>query len=127
MGMPVSAALALGLEPNPGVITLAALVGFICWQPFWEELLFRGVIQSWCLRRAWGTRKLACVSHANLLTSALFSLSHAFNHSLPWAIAVFAPSLVFGHLRERGESIWPAVATHASYNAMLLAALHWLA
>ncbi|WP_187272118.1 CPBP family glutamic-type intramembrane protease [Zeimonas arvi] len=28
-----------------------------------------------------------------------------------------APSLIFGHLRERFDSVWPAVAMHALYNA----------
>ncbi len=42
---------------------------------------------------------------------------HVGTQPLGWALAVAIPSLVFGHLRERFGSVWPAVIVHIVYNA----------
>lgn len=85
-------------------------------QPFAEELVFRGVLQGQLLRLS-GGRRLGAVTLANLATTAGFVAVHLLAQPPLWALAVAVPSLVFGHLRERLGSVWPAVAMHAVYNA----------
>ena len=95
----------------------AVLVSLILWQPLLEELLFRGVLQGQLGLRAWGRVKYFGVSRANLLTSVLFVLGHMVYHAPFWALAVFVPSLLFGHFRERHACVYSALALHVYYNA----------
>ena len=114
--VPVWLALALWAGPlmraPAGAWAWASLVVV---QPLLEELVLRGVLQGQLLRltraRRWGP-----VSAANVATTAAFVALHLPAQPLAWALAVAAPSLVFGHLRERLGSVWPAVALHAVYN-----------
>lgn len=101
-------------------------LSLVIWQPALEELLFRGVVQGQFRLRTWGGVKRWGVTQANLLTSALFVLAHVFYHSPLWAVAVFVPSLVFGHFRDRVGNIAPALALHVYYNMgyFLLGALY---
>jgi hypothetical protein len=85
------------------------MASLILWQPVLEELLFRGVIQGQVARQIWGNTRYFGLSSANLLTSVLFALMHLVYHAPLWAIAVFAPSLVFGYFRDRYQSIWPGL------------------
>ena len=98
-------------RPQPLALASAAL-----WQPLVEELLFRGAVQGELLRHPWGRRAAASISMANLATSAAFAAAHLASHPPLWAAAVVVPSLVFGWLRERLGSVWPAVALHILYN-----------
>ncbi|MGF1547296.1 MAG: JDVT-CTERM system glutamic-type intramembrane protease [Thiotrichales bacterium] len=123
-GVPVAIAVAIGLEPQSTAMSPAMGFSFVVWQPFWEELVFRGIVQTWLLRQPWARSTSAGFSRANLLTSALFSIAHLWHQPLAWAVAVTLPSLIFGHLRERSHSVWPAVVIHASYNAMFLLAVY---
>lgn len=95
----------------------AVLASLILWQPLLEELLFRGVLQGQLGLRSWWREKHFGISRANLATSSLFVLGHMFYHAQPWALAVFVPSLLFGHFRERHASIYPSLALHVYYNA----------
>ncbi len=86
-----------------------------------EEILFRGfVLQQLQARlRFWP---------ANLLTAALFMLTHA-PHWLwtrgpvlsVWTdlAAVFALACLFGYLVRRSRSLWPAVVTHLANNFLV--------
>lgn len=96
---------------------LAVLLSLILWQPLLEELLFRGVLQGQLGLRSWWREKHFGISRANLATSFLFVLGHLFYHAPFWALAVFVPSLLFGHFRERHASVYPALALHVYYNA----------
>ena len=84
--------------------------------PVIEELCFRGVIQSYLLNKT----SLRCfyrqLSLANILTSILFVSFHLIQHSLAWSMAVLAPSLFLGWLRERTGKTWPAVTMHIYFN-----------
>jgi membrane protease YdiL (CAAX protease family) len=115
------AALAAGLnvQPNPAWILADPLRAFslIAAWPLVEEALFRGGIQPALLRTNWGAREAWGVTTANVATSALFALAHLATQPPEWAAAAFAPSLVFGHFRERYGSIAPGVALHVFYNA----------
>lgn len=88
-------------------------------QPLLEELVFRGVLQGWALdalTHRGRPRRLGPVTWANALVTVAFVLLHLGAQPLAWALAVAAPSLVLGHLRERLGSVWPCVAVHAVYN-----------
>lgn len=84
--------------------------------PMAEELAFRGLLQGQLLRLS-SCRRLGPVSVANAVTSLAFAAAHLWAQPPAWALAAGLPSLVFGHLRERFGSVWPAVAMHALYNA----------
>jgi membrane protease YdiL (CAAX protease family) len=92
------------------------LFSLILWQPFVEELLFRGVVQGHLYQMRWGQRRLLYISTANLFTSLAFVCLHLFYHPTLWAGAIFFPSLVFGYFRERHQSLYPAIALHSLYN-----------
>lgn len=89
-------------------------------QPLLEELLFRGVLYGQVLRMSAvqaRPRRLGPITLANALVTLAFVLLHLQAQPWAWALAVAAPSLVLGHLRERCGSVWPAVLVHAVYNA----------
>ncbi|MBH0208783.1 MAG: JDVT-CTERM system CAAX-type protease [Nitrospira sp.] len=86
------------------------------WQPLFEELLFRGVIQGQLRQSRWGQKAWVGLSMANLIVSLLFALAHLASHSISWSLLVFAPSLCFGFVRDRFASVYPAIALHVFYN-----------
>ncbi len=101
-------------------VGLLAWASFVVLQPVLEELVFRGILQGQALRlttRHGQARRLGPVTLANVLVTLVFVLLHLRAQPLAWALAVAGPSLVFGHLRERFDSVWPAVLVHAVYNA----------
>ena len=87
------------------------------WQPLAEELIFRGFLQGQLREYPWGRHTIAGLSYANGLTTAIFVLGHFWQHPPLWALAVAAPSLVFGSVRERYGSVLPAIVLHMIYNA----------
>jgi membrane protease YdiL (CAAX protease family) len=91
------------------------ILGMVVWGPLLEELLFRGVIQGE-LRRRGGLHTWLGLTQANLVTSLLFAAAHLVSQSAAWSLAVFAPSLVFGHFRDRHDSLWSPLILHALYN-----------
>jgi uncharacterized protein len=108
----------LAFQPLPWhVIWSAAFLSVALWQPLFEELLFRGVIQGQLLQPMWGRKTWIGLSLANLLTSLLFTLAHLASHSVSWSLLVFIPSLCFGFMRNRFGSVYPAIVLHAFYNA----------
>jgi len=106
------------LHPLPWHRTLSAAFFFaVVWQPIVEELLFRGCLQGVLSMCEGGQRTFVGVSIANILTSVLFSSAHFATHPLIWACLTFAPSLLFGILRDRSGSVSPPIAMHIIYNA----------
>lgn len=115
----IALALALNVQPNPAWILgdpVRALSLVVAW-PLLEEALFRGGVQPALLRTRCGAREAWSVTTANVATSVLFALAHLATQTPEWAAAAFAPSLVFGHFRERYGSIAPGAALHVFYNA----------
>jgi uncharacterized protein len=99
--------------------TWAAWASFVLLQPLIEELVFRGILHGQALRLtalSGQPRRLGPVTLANVLVTIAFVALHMRAQPLAWALAVAVPSLVFGHLRERFASVWPAVGLHAFYN-----------
>ncbi|HEY7674258.1 MAG TPA: JDVT-CTERM system glutamic-type intramembrane protease [Burkholderiales bacterium] len=86
--------------------------------PVFEEIVFRGAVQDFLGRRL-GGRSGAVLSRANLATSILFAAAHVFWRGNPLAGAVFFPSLVFGHFRERHATLASPILLHVFYNAGL--------
>lgn len=84
--------------------------------PFVEELVFRGYIQDLAHRRltAW---RLGPFSHANILTSLLFTALHFINHPPLSAAAVFIPSLLFGFFKDRSGRLGAPILLHMFYNS----------
>jgi len=106
-----------GLLPAvPLKANVPLLLSLVLLQPVLEELLFRGVVQGQFRLRIWGGEKRWGMTYANLLTSVLFVLAHAFYHLPLWAVAVFVPSLVFGYFRDRYGNIYPSLVLHVYYN-----------
>ena len=84
--------------------------------PIIEELIFRGYIQELVQRRltVW---QLGPFSHANILTSLLFTALHFINHPPLWAAAVFIPSLLFGFFKDRSGRLGAPIVLHVFYNS----------
>ena len=120
LAVPVWAALGLVAGPFMYVPSgWTAWMSFVLVYPVVEELVFRGVLQGAALRlttRNGTTLRLGPVSLANVLVTFAFVALHLRAQPLAWALAVAVPSLVFGHLRERFASVWPAVLVHVVYN-----------
>ena len=117
----------VGLEsPAPGRPTAWQVIAALLWYPVLEELLFRGLLQGRLAAGAWGRRRWAGISAANVAASVAFTALHLAYQVSPWALGVMVPALVFGALRDRTASVYPAMLVHAGYNASLLGA-GWLA
>jgi membrane protease YdiL (CAAX protease family) len=118
--VPVWAVLAWAVGPSmfqPQGIS--GWLAFVLLWPLLEELVFRGLLQGQLLRtsqHAGQPRRIGPVTGANALTTLAFVALHLPAQPLAWALAVALPSLVFGHLRERFASVWPAVGLHMVYN-----------
>lgn len=91
-------------------------VSVVIWYPFWEELLFRGLLQGELIERGWVRPWVCGLSGANISVSLLFTVFHLWSHSPIWAVLVFFPSLVFGYLRDRFDSTVPSILMHMWYN-----------
>jgi uncharacterized protein len=85
-------------------------------QPLIEELIFRGMLQGELLRQIWGRKKWLGISAANAVTSIAFTALHFLSHPPLWAAGVLIPSLLFGHFRERNNSLYPPLCLHIYYN-----------
>ena len=114
--------LVLAWAVGPSMFQLRSLAGWLAFVLLWpliEELLFRGLLQGQLLRLSQHLgqpRRIGPITWANGLTTLAFVALHLSAQPLAWALAVALPSLVFGHLRERFASVWPAVGLHAVYN-----------
>lgn len=84
--------------------------------PFLEEIIFRGLLQTVLHERGMAKRLRPGLSMANIVTSILFMLSHFVYHEWQWASAILGPSLIFGHFRDKYQSIAPGIALHIFYN-----------
>ena len=130
LALPVLAVLGWLAGPHLRIpIGVWAWVSLVLLQPLLEELVFRGLLQgqalTWLARQG-KTMQLGPITLANAVVTLAFVALHLRAQPLAWALAVAAPSLVFGHLRERFQSVWPAVFLHALYNAGF-GATAWLA
>jgi len=91
-----------------------------------EEFFFRG----WLQPRAHALTKAALplpfglrLSAANVVTSLAFALLHLAVAPAPDRLWVFFPSLWYGWLHERGDSVAGPIIAHAASNTLLAMAL----
>jgi len=85
-----------------------------------EEVLFRGFLQGWLLRRASLKYTLFHFSRANWLTSLAFAAAHAWTRAPELVPGYFAVGMVLGYFRERYNGILVPVLLHSYYNLGLL-------
>ncbi len=97
-------------------------VAFFTLIPVAEEMLFRGWLQGWLLRKRWFSQQLKNVSRANLCTSLVFAMAHLWQHAFMLLPGYFIVSLVLGHFRERYRGIMVPILLHGYYNFGLLIA-----
>ena len=124
-GIPVVWVMHTWLQPYPAGVNYSwmQLFSLILWQPFIEEVLFRGIIQGQIRKKDWGKNAWFGISGANAITSILFVAVHMINSSPLFALTVLAPSLVFGYFRDYCNSVYPAIIIHCTYNAMVFIGL----
>ena len=108
--------LAWWLPLQPGAAAWPLFWGVVL-MPVLEELVFRGLLQGWLLKRRWGRRRVGPVSVANLVTAGAFGAAHLLRRTVAWSMLVIGPGLVFGHFRERYQGIAVSIVLHAWYNA----------
>ena len=86
-----------------GIISIAIMA------PLVEELLFRGAIQGYMLRK--GMKPL----HAILIASAIFGIVHMNPIQIPFAFAI---GMIFGWLYYRTGSVVPGIVGHFINNSI---------
>ncbi len=103
-------------QSNPLLLAVyLPLIAFIV--PLAEEILFRGLLQSWL-------RSFLSFRPAVVVTSLIFALCHfadsqaAANWEL--LVSLFVLSLYLGYLYERQKSLWASIGLHALFNAISL-------
>jgi hypothetical protein len=88
-----------------------------------EEVVFRGGLQAWLMRRPPFANAFLGLSGANALASMAFSAAHLWQHSAVQAAAVFPVSLLFGLAYERsGSRLAGPAALHVWFNLLLYTA-----
>ena len=96
------------------------MIAFFTLIPFAEEVLFRGMMQSWLLEKTGFKKLLGGASKANWFTSIAFACAHVWQHALLLAPGYLLVSLLLGHFRERYRGIPVPVALHCYYNLGLI-------
>jgi membrane protease YdiL (CAAX protease family) len=110
--------------PSPAPFDVASLQRwqlasyFLVATPVQEEVIFRGLVQSFLQERwsgalaSFGTQ----VSLAVICTAVLFAVVH-FRFGLATVVGALVLSVVAGELRRRSGSLLPAVVVHSLFNA----------
>lgn len=114
----------LGVNPSLDLINLVSelehpwllALGGVVVAPLAEELFFRGFVFAG-LRERYGWVKAA------LISAAAFSLLHL---QPVQALPIFLLGFIFALLYEKSRSLWPAIAMHATVNAIGLAAAYFV-
>ncbi len=121
---PIGAALFISFSTiHISNFSLWFLVSTIVIYPVLEEIIFRGQLQAWLLKKP--TMQPACcgISIANLITSLLFTSLHILYRLNIVNALIIIPSLIFGFFYERYSSVIPSIVLHICYNVSLLVLL----
>lgn len=108
---------------SPGGLLMNLLAGAVI-APFYEELFFRGFVQT-----AW--RRMTGPKQAIIRSAILFAAVHAIDQSGDTFAAAFGVALVaagarlpvalfLGLVFDRRRSLWTTIGLHATFNAILL-------
>lgn len=88
----------------------------ICLMPaIWEEIAFRGLIQT-SLSKRFGKWE------AILITSAMFAIIHISAFSWPY---LFLLGITLGLIRWHSQSLWPAMVMHFLHNLVVISYEHF--
>ena len=82
--------------------------------PVLEEIVFRGLLLEFLTKRL--RFRYGLLTSANVLTSVVFVLVHLICNNWIWALLIFFPSLVFGYMKERHQSMISPIILHSFYN-----------
>jgi membrane protease YdiL (CAAX protease family) len=112
---------ALGEGPGP-LVQGAIIIGACLIAPLWEEIVFRGHIQTLLKRMLeWLAPQLGLRPHrplanglAILMTSALFMLMH---QGWEWPV-IFVLAVCLGYAYERTGNLWVSITLHAAFNTV---------
>lgn len=85
--------------------------------PIFEELLFRGFVQT-ALEKKVG----AWISI--LLTAILFTMWHTAEPKLVFNLNIFACAVIYGALRKLDGTLWPSIAAHCTHNFLISAFIY---
>ena len=90
---------------------------FVIAAPIQEEVIFRGLVQSYLQLRWSGEVAIrgARLSFAVLCTTGLFAIVHA-GSGFATVIGALALSILAGEMRRRTASLLPAIAVHSLFN-----------
>jgi membrane protease YdiL (CAAX protease family) len=91
---------------------------FLVAAPVQEEVIFRGLVQSF-LQARWSEALAVCgtqVALAVICTTVLFALVHL-RSGLATVVGALVLSVLAGELRRRSGSLLPAVVVHSLFNA----------
>lgn len=82
--------------------------------PILEEIVFRGLLLEFLTKRIHYRYRL--LTAANVLTSLIFVMMHLIYNDWIWGLLIFFPSLVFGYMKERHQSLISPIMLHSFYN-----------
>jgi len=82
--------------------------------PILEEIVFRGLLLEFLTKRI--RYRVSLLTAANVLTSLVFVMAHLIYSEWVWALLIFFPSLVFGYMKERHQSLIAPIMLHSFYN-----------
>ena len=102
-------------QSPPALAMAGFLVSSLVLAPFFEEILFRGLLQSACLPIAFFQQNRPILITLN---AVLFAAVHA--GSVTWQAypPLFLLGLTLGWLYERYQSLWPCIICHALFNGL---------
>lgn len=100
-------------ESQSALAVALLVVSAVLLAPFFEEVMFRGLLQSVLLNYLGPGRRWAVV----VLAALLFTMVHL--SAVAWQAlpGLFMLGLVLGWLYERRGSLWPAIVLHVGFNA----------
>ncbi len=106
-------------HPSLFWLTVVAIVTIV---PCFEELLFRGFLQSW-LKSLFGSGK-SIIMTSILFASFHFSIKQGVEN-FELLISLFLLSCYLCFMRERQNSLWASIALHATFNGISLILLFY--
>ena len=109
-----------GLNAPPALATL--IVGELLAVALPEEVFYRGYLQTRLTEVMPDRARFlgAPIGWALPISSAIFVAGHLAVRPALWQLSIFFPSLVFGWMRSRSDSLLPGVLYHALCNVGML-------
>lgn len=93
-------------------------VQYIFIAPITEEIIFRGFLQKFIKERF--PAGFGQLTGANIVVSVIFASLHIIAGGNFYSLSVFFPSLIFGVLYDRNNSVIPSIIIHVIFNLNIL-------